>query len=82
MWKICSQRDPNASNSSHFTPLHLAAAGVWSGQEDAYAQIVIMLLENGSQVTEKDNRGRSPMEIAMEKGRDKIVRILHSHKGG
>ncbi len=74
--------NPNASNSSRFTPLHLAAAGVWPGQEDAYAQIVNMLFESGSDVTAKDSRGRTPIEIAKAKGHDRIVRILQSHNGG
>ena len=72
---------PNATNSSDFTPLHLAAAGVWSGREDAYAHIVNMLLERSSDVSAKDNRGRKAMDMAKAKDHEKIIRILQSHDG-
>jgi ankyrin repeat protein len=54
------------------TPLHRAA---WSGN----AQAAEFLISKGANVNAKDQRGRTPLAWAIEKGYDDVAELLRKH---
>jgi ankyrin repeat protein len=63
--------DVNArmGDSDHPTPLHLAA-------EHRRVEAVHVLLQHGANVGTKDGRGKTALQVALDKGHDEIVKLL------
>ena len=59
----------------HYTPLHHAA-------EQGNKALVKLLLDNGADAEIKDDKGRTPLKIAEEKGHAEIIELLRSCGGG
>ncbi|MHC9538878.1 MAG: ankyrin repeat domain-containing protein [Vulcanimicrobiota bacterium] len=59
----------------HYTPLHHAA-------EKGNKALVKILLDNGADKEIKDDKGRTPLKIAEEKGHAEIIELLRSCGGG
>lgn len=55
-----------------FTPLHIAV-------KERLINIVDLLVKNGASVEAKDNRGRTPIELAKELGYDEIYSFLRAN---
>jgi ankyrin repeat protein len=67
--------DINAKATTHFdgTPLHLAA-------EQGRVEIVHVLLQNGADVSMKDDRGRTALQVASDRGHAEVVKLLSEHR--
>ena len=64
------------------TPLLAAVGplyGMWHVSQNERAEVVSVLLEYGANVGAKDNEGRTAVQIASEKGYDKIVKLLSEY---
>lgn len=61
--------DVNASNSSHWTPLHWAAI-------NGDAKGVARLLKAGGNLEAEDDFHRTPLDLAVEKGAGEVVTLL------
>ena len=59
-----------ARDKTHSTPLHLAASLAFAGG------IVRLLLNHGANVGAKDDRGRTPFQIASSNGHSEIAELL------
>jgi len=71
--KCVKDIDVNIKNPFSWTALHIAA---WVGDYD----IVQSLIEQPNIISDiKDNRGRSPLDVAKSNGHSKIVHLLTSH---
>lgn len=57
----------------HYTPLHHAA-------EQGNKALVKVLLDNGADKEIKDDKGRTPLKIAEEKGHGEIIELLRGHR--
>ena len=60
------------------TPLH-AAAGFVSGSHRDRVDIMRVLLDHGAIIDAEDNKGRTPLQLALENGRDDIATWLKEH---
>lgn len=58
--------DVNAKEQAHCSALHIAAL-------DGYFGIVQLLLERGASVDMRNNRGRTPSDVASRSGEPEIV---------
>tara|TARA_B100001769_G_C21825095_1_gene448320 strand:- start:35 stop:313 length:279 start_codon:yes stop_codon:yes gene_type:complete len=71
--KCVKDVDVNIKNSFSWTALHIAS---WVGNYD----VVQYLIEQPNIISDiKDNRGRSPLDIAKSNGNSEIVHLLSSH---
>ena len=61
--------DVNAMMEDHSTPLHLAA-------QYGRVEVVPVLLQHGANVGMKNNRGRTALQVASDRGHDGIIRLL------
>ena len=64
------------SDGSCRTPLHVAIVG---SEPSDRAEVVCVLLEHGANVGAEDSKGKSPFQIASEKGYDEIMKLLSEH---
>jgi len=69
---IKSGANVNLSDSTNTTPLHAAADAV------RYFDVVKMLLDHGADKEARDKKGRTAVDIAREKGNNKIVEYIES----
>jgi ankyrin repeat protein len=63
--------DINAKDLSGDTPLHYAAKSESAGKD-----IVELLITNGADVNAKNNEGKTPLDIALQRKREDIARLL------
>ncbi len=71
-WLVLYKADVNATQPGGFTPLHTAAA-------HGDAEIIDFLLSKGADPNKKDDNGRTPFELAKEKGHEQLVATLKAH---
>ena len=69
--------DVNAVNACGCTPLHETAAACY--YQDFDANVALFLLEAGANVDCKDEKGNTPLLIAMAKGHEKMACLLIRH---
>ena len=69
--------DVNAHDAGRSTPLHLAASSYFA--LDGIIKIVDLPLTYGAYIDEKDDRGRTPYQIATSRGLSKIAELLSGH---
>ena len=69
--------DVNARANDQHTPLHRAV-------KFGRVEVVQVLLQHGADVGAKDDRGRTalPVEVASDKNRDEIMKLLSEHPAG
>ena len=63
----------NACNGAHMTPLHKSLLNELTPPD---ADVVRLLLKNGANVDIKDDKGRTPFQIATSKELSHIIRLL------
>ena len=44
-------------------------------------ELVKLLLENGADITAKDEDGKTALSVAESKGEQEIMKLLHTHQG-
>ena len=54
------------------TPLHAAA-------RSGHLLVAGLLIEKGAEVNAKDKKGRTPLKLALEGGKKKVVALLKKH---
>ncbi|MCC6003801.1 MAG: ankyrin repeat domain-containing protein [Thermofilum sp.] len=67
--------DFTKSTYSGVTPLHLAAYG-------GHAEIARLLLERGADPSIRDKDGRTPLDVARERGYEEVVRVIEEYMRG
>ena len=67
--------DINAKATSHpaSTPLHIAA-------HQRRVEVVHVLLQNGANVRMKDDRGRTALQVASDRGHVEVMKLLSEHR--
>jgi ankyrin repeat protein len=73
--------DPNARDNDNSTPLHYSSWYRRLGHQDRHGTVegTRLLLKYGAIVDAEDNMGRTPLQLALEHGRDDIVACLKEH---
>ncbi len=71
--------DPGARYEHDLTALMWAAGYADDGSDAGAQRVVTLLLERGAKVDDADDRGRTALMIAAERGHADIARILLSH---
>ena len=71
--------NPNALDKDNSTPLHFASHSVWRGYRNGTVEGTRLLLNHGAIIDAEDNKGRTPLQLAIEHGRDDIVACLKEH---
>jgi len=74
---IQAQAQINASNSNGNTPLSLAVLGDHPGKPTL---LVTKLLEHRADITHRNNDGLTAYDLAVEKQRDDIIRLLEDYE--
>jgi ankyrin repeat protein len=64
----------NAQNNEGATALHLVSFG----EQSAKVDIVNLLMNKGASIDIKDNFGQTPIDIAIKKGKNEIVKLLQT----
>jgi ankyrin repeat protein len=70
--------DPNARDNNNSTPLHHSS---WSadGRNNGTVEGTRLLLKQGAIIDAEDNECRTPLQLALEHGRDDIATCLKEH---
>jgi ankyrin repeat protein len=73
--------DPNAQDSDRSTPLHYSSwwENMNYGESKGTVEGTLLLLKHGAIIDAEDNKGRTPLQLALEHGRDNIVTCLKEH---
>ena len=66
--------DANARDANHSTPLHLASGSLFNLEERL--DVVQLLIQSGSDIHARDNKGRTPFMMATEENCQKIMQFL------
>ena len=70
---LCNGADPNAPQRDGFSVLHAAAAA-------GSVEIVKLAIRKGAAVDATDDRGRTPLDVALRNGHEEVARILQGHE--
>jgi ankyrin repeat protein len=70
--------DPNARDINNSTPLHHSSCSV-SGGLRGRVESTHLLLKHGAIIDAEDNKGRTPLQLALKYGRDNIATYLKEH---
>jgi ankyrin repeat protein len=69
--------DPNARDNNDSTPLHYLS---WTnGGDHGTGEGARLLLKHGAIIDAEDKEGRTPLQLALELGRDNIATCLKVH---
>ena len=71
--------DPNAVDREKSTPLHATATGIAGSTDGSAAKVAQVLIAHGANLSAKDHKGRTPLDIAVEEGRKQVVMTLAKH---
>lgn len=69
---LAAGADPNVAQEGGWTPLHQAAA-------QGRLAIIEMLLDRGAEAGSRNDDGRTPVDMAVEKGHDDAAELLRRH---
>ena len=73
-WLLENGADPNILDEKKRSPLHSAAI------RNTYVAVVKMLLDHGAKTEAVDSDGKTALELAKEKNRQKVIGVLQSHQ--
>ena len=69
--------NPNARDDNNATPLHYSSW--WSGADGGTVKGTRLLLKHGGIIDAEDNDGKTPLQLALDHGRDGIATCLKEH---